>query len=393
MRKIAITAITALSLCSMFGAETLDSQMSALAQTLAVQIKDSGKKKVAVLDFTDLEGKKVTEFGRYIAEQLTVNLDSSKKDFTIVDRANFNKILDELKLTASGLVDPTNAKTLGKFSGVDALILGTMADLPSSVKVFAKIIDTDTADRVGGGESRVTKDDEVNYLLGRGIESGVDASTESGSGATNGGSGAATAREKPKGQDSKAISQTFGDLNIVFESLRNLDKQTILVNLIFQNKGDKNAIGVGVYREASPQEKGLGGFITSGPPPIPLRSTLLGSDGSQLESDGADLTGIRPIRSNAKDLIEIPPGGEIKTAFKYHALGPSNMSPTVRDRVSAVSPPFRLQAEIVMNPDFWDSSKGERPGYVTGYGGPEPNGLPDGCKIHNLVLDIPVRGK
>src|ERR1035441_1592441 len=46
-------------------------------------------------------------------------------------------------------------------------------------------------------------------------------------GATIGGSGAATAREKPKAQDSKAISQTFGDLNIVFESLRALDNQTI----------------------------------------------------------------------------------------------------------------------------------------------------------------------
>ena len=184
----AIAVITALSLCSAFGAETLDSQLSTLSQTLAAKIKDSGRKKVTVLDFTDLEGKKVTQFGRYIAEQLTVNLDSSKKEFTIVDRANLKRILDEHKLTVSGLVDPENAKKLGQISGVDALILGTVADLPNSVKVFAKIIATDTADVAGSGECRVTKDDEVKYLLGRGIESGGDASSEGGYGATSGGS-------------------------------------------------------------------------------------------------------------------------------------------------------------------------------------------------------------
>jgi len=383
MRKLVIATIIALSLCSTFGAETLDSQMSTLAQTLAAKIKDSGKKKVTVLDFTDMEGKKVSQLGRYIAEQLTVNLDSSKKEFTIVDRANLKRILDEHKLTVSGLVDPENAKKLGQISGVDALILGTVADLPNSVKVFAKIIATDTADVAGSGECRVAKDDEVMYLLGRGIESGEDASTESGYVATSGGSGAATAREKPKAQDSKAMSQRFGDLNIVFESLRVLDKQTILVNLIFQNKSDKNAIEVGVYREASPQEMGLGGFITSGVPPIPLRSTLFGSDGLQFESDGANLVGIRPIRSDPKDLIEIPPGEEIKTSFKYRT----------RDRFSAVSSSFRLQAEIVMKSNSgrghvlttWSSpGGGSRPPQLE---------LPDDCKIHNLVLDIPGRGK
>ena len=391
MRKLVIATITALTLCSMFGAETLDSQMSTLAQTLAAKIKDSGKKKVTVLDFTDLEGKKVTELGRYIAEQLTINLDSSKKEFTIVDRANLKKILDEHKLTVSGLVEPENAKKLGQISGVDALILGTVADLPNSVKVFAKIIATDTADVAGSGECRVTKDDEVKYLLGRGIESGGDTNNESGYGATSGSSGAAAAGEKTKAQDSKAISQRFGDLNVVFESLRALDKQTILVNLIFQNKGDKNAIGVGVYCEAPPPA--MGGYVTTGPAipiPIPLRSTLLGSDGLQFESDGNNLVGIRPIRSDAKDLIEIPAGEEIKTAFKYRT----------RDRFSAVPPSFRLQAEIVMNSDYWDSSKGERPGYVTPYGSTTwigskspQNELPGNCKIHNLVLDIPVRGK
>ncbi len=111
--KHTVAAIALLSACSLIAAETLDSQMSTLAQTLATKIKDSGRKKVAVLDFSDLQGRNVTEFGRYIAEQLTVNLVSNRKDFSIVDRANLKRILDEHKLTVSGLVDPENAKKLG----------------------------------------------------------------------------------------------------------------------------------------------------------------------------------------------------------------------------------------------------------------------------------------
>jgi hypothetical protein len=91
------------------------------------------------------------------------------------------------------------------------------------------------------------------------------------------------------------------------------------------------------------------------------------------ESDGNDLTGIRPIRDSSKDLIEIAPGGEIKTSFKYRTRAGS----------SAVPPSVRLQAEIVMKANFSEPYTGL---YYSGQ-------LPSDCKIHNLVLDIPVHGK
>jgi len=232
MRKFTIATITALSLCSAFGAETLDSQMSTLAQTLAAKIKDSGRKKVTVLEFTDLEGKKITQFGRYIAEQLTVNLDSSKKEFAIVDRANLKRILDEHKLTVSGLIDPKTAKEFGQISGVDALILGTVADLPNSVKVFAKIIATDTAVVAGSGECRVTKDDEVKYLLGRGIESGGGANIDNGNvdpKSEGPKTGDSATRTKEKGPCSEANTGNYG--------FTNTKKVTVFTVIVYYREG------------------------------------------------------------------------------------------------------------------------------------------------------------
>ncbi len=106
-------------------AQDIDTELSNLAGKLATQVNDHGKKKVAVLDFTDLQGGS-SELGKYIAEQLTVNLVMGKRDFSVLDRANLKSILAEHKLTATGLVDPENAKKLGMFAGVDALILGTI---------------------------------------------------------------------------------------------------------------------------------------------------------------------------------------------------------------------------------------------------------------------------
>src|SRR5688572_26535955 len=92
----------------------LDTELSVLSDTVAALIHKHGKAKITVPDFTDLQGG-TTELGRYIAEQLTVNLVMVKTNYSVLDRGNLRKIMTEHKLTASGLVDPDNAKKLGKF--------------------------------------------------------------------------------------------------------------------------------------------------------------------------------------------------------------------------------------------------------------------------------------
>lgn len=178
-------------------AQELDKELSGLAAKLATQIKDNGKKKVTVLDFTDLQGGS-SELGRYIAEELTVNLVMTKRDFSVLDRANLKRILAEHKLTATGLVDPDNAKKLGQFAGVDALILGTMTPKGTNISLTAKLITTDTAEIVGAAKAEFKTDETVLQLSSR-------ASTPNDS--MNGGS--STPAEKP-----------FGDLQVRVESLK-----------------------------------------------------------------------------------------------------------------------------------------------------------------------------
>jgi curli biogenesis system outer membrane secretion channel CsgG len=165
-----LTAILCISVSSHAFAEVqdIDKELSDLTERLAVPIKDHGKTKVAVIDFTDLEGSSEGELGKYIAEQLTVDFVMTKRDFSVLDRANLNKILAEHKLTSKGLVDPENAKQLGKFAGVDALILGTIIPKgTNTVSLNAKIITTDTAEIIGASRAEFKVDTTVQQLTSK----------------------------------------------------------------------------------------------------------------------------------------------------------------------------------------------------------------------------------
>jgi TolB-like protein len=129
-------------------AQDIDTELSNLTERLATKIQAKDVKKVAVIDFTDLQGGS-SELGKYIAEQMTVDFVMTNRVFTVLDRANLKKILSEHKLTATGLIDPDNAKKLGMFAGVDAILLGTIIPKGESISLTAKVIATETTAIVG----------------------------------------------------------------------------------------------------------------------------------------------------------------------------------------------------------------------------------------------------
>jgi Curli production assembly/transport component CsgG len=207
----------------------MDAALTSLADNLAGQIKAHGNKKVTVLDFTDLQGN-YNELGRYVAEQLTVDLVMSKHDFAVLDRANLKQILAEHKLTARGLVDPDNAKKLGQFAGVDALILGTFVPTKQDVQLTAKIITTDTAEIIGAAKLNFTNSSETAQLLQNSV-----APTS-----------ADTGGQEPPARDFDATKSSFdfGPLNVTLDSFRVLQNGQIAAILLFKNTDTNNAIRV-----------------------------------------------------------------------------------------------------------------------------------------------------
>lgn len=184
--KSLVTWVAALAVglsASIVRADTLDKELTALKEKLAKQLIVKGRKKAAALDFTDLQGRK-NELGRYLAEQLTVELVGAE-GISVVDRANLKSILDEHKLTEEGLVKPENAKKLGEFSGVDAIIIGTVSVAGSDIELLVKAISTDTAEVVAAGRMRFAKTPEMQQQLAKAISPMVPSGGQASSGDTS----------------------------------------------------------------------------------------------------------------------------------------------------------------------------------------------------------------
>lgn len=214
--------------------QDIDKELSDLADKLVSPIKDSGKKKVTVIDFTDLDHHP-NVLGRYIADQLTVDLVSAKHDFAVLDRENLNSILKEHNLTAQGLVDPENAKQLGQFAGVDAIILGSFVPRGNNISLTARVVTTDTAEVVGAAKATFRMDDSLTGML-------TNAATEA--------SGTEAADTPPK--QATGVVKKLGDLRVELSPLRvsndnDYKAPEFLETMTLANQNPKKSIWVGLH--------------------------------------------------------------------------------------------------------------------------------------------------
>jgi TolB-like protein len=115
--------------------------------------------KIAVIPFSYVDNKRdIDGAGAIISERLTSRIVKTKA-YKVVDRQNLEKILQEQKLQASGLVDSETAKSLGKILGVEAIVTGTMSEMVGNkLEIYAKLIKTETAEILAASSITVPKD-------------------------------------------------------------------------------------------------------------------------------------------------------------------------------------------------------------------------------------------
>jgi TolB-like protein len=208
----------------------LDARLGELSQQIAREMSDNQKRTVAVVEFVDLKGR-VTDFGRFLAEELITRLYQTRK-FKVIERQLLNKIVTEQKLSLTGIVDQASAQKLGRLLGVDAIASGTVTDLGRSLKVNARLIDTTTAEVFAVASGEIVKDDAVAKLMG-----GEDSSpTPSNKAADSPAQGA---------QPKRALQKIDSDF-FTFELQQcRMSGTTVACDFVVTNNGDDRRIGLG----------------------------------------------------------------------------------------------------------------------------------------------------
>lgn len=112
------------------------------------------KARVAVIDFVELSGN-TSDFDRYIVEEFINNLASRRVN--LVDRRLLGKVLDELKLNNTDLFNPRFSMKFGELTGARFILTGTTIDVGSSVRINARLIETETGRIMATAVSEVQK--------------------------------------------------------------------------------------------------------------------------------------------------------------------------------------------------------------------------------------------
>ena len=141
----------------------LNSKLTDLTNQIINSLTETRKSRIAVIDFSDLEGN-VTEFGKYLSEELITRLFKTLR-FEVVERRMLIKVIKEHKLSYTHFFDEESVKDIGKFLGVDAIASGSVSDLGGSVKVNARLIDTETGSIFAVAAVEFLKDEKVARLL------------------------------------------------------------------------------------------------------------------------------------------------------------------------------------------------------------------------------------
>jgi len=134
-----------------------------LATQIATNAGKEQKHKIAVLPFRELGGQP-TVLGSYISEELVSDL-FAVGGLEIIERSMLDKIISEIKLDQSGLINPETAKKIGSFAGADAIVTGTITDLQSYVALNCRLIDARTGRVFGAAQARIVKDADVTKLM------------------------------------------------------------------------------------------------------------------------------------------------------------------------------------------------------------------------------------
>jgi TolB-like protein len=131
-----------------------------------IAIPEASRSKIAVIQFSSLNrGDEDKHLGPMIAEMFTTELVRINA-YKIIEREQLTKVLTELSLVQTGVLDSGDVQRVGKILGTDAIVTGSVIKIGDTLRIDSRVIDVGTG-VILTAESRVVKLDL------HAIESGV----------------------------------------------------------------------------------------------------------------------------------------------------------------------------------------------------------------------------
>lgn len=170
-QRVVILILTLITLLSITGpgygktiqGMELHEGMDDLTRQITKGLSSKSSMTVVVAGFRGINGE-VTALGRYMAEEMITRL-FTLGGVRVIERGQLEKALDELKFSQTDLFDAALAKKLGMFVGADAILAGTITSLDATIRVNARMFNTERGEVLAVGTATIVRDEKVDRLL------------------------------------------------------------------------------------------------------------------------------------------------------------------------------------------------------------------------------------
>jgi len=125
--------------------------------------------RIAITEFT--YGDDFNDFTRNVQDILYTNLIQS--GMTVVEREKMEQVMEELAKSFSGMIDSATAAEIGKMLGVEAIIVGTVADMGDSVDLRARLVDVEKGAAITAAQIAVNKNPTITKILSNGVREAI----------------------------------------------------------------------------------------------------------------------------------------------------------------------------------------------------------------------------
>jgi len=125
--------------------------------------------RVAITEFT--YGEEFNDFTKNVEDILYTNL--IQRGMTVVEREKLEQLLEEQKISFTGMIDLATAARIGKMLGVEAVVVGTVADMGNSLDIRARLVDVEKGIAITAAQIGVVKNPTITKILGSGAKRAV----------------------------------------------------------------------------------------------------------------------------------------------------------------------------------------------------------------------------
>ena len=119
---------------------------------------------IAVFPFEDANARtELTKLGQTLTEMLITALIQGDQ-FNVMERVQLEKILKEQSLSQTGVIDAETAIEVGKLSGLEGVVVGSISQLKTSIEADARLIQVETGKALAAASSSVNRVADIRGL-------------------------------------------------------------------------------------------------------------------------------------------------------------------------------------------------------------------------------------